>query len=86
MATKPVVGDSYTYSPSHGHGYGHNAKGDVLSAEMTELDLMPGTVITVHDINAEDGDRVHAEWVDAKELDRITAIDAAEFAADFKKA
>jgi hypothetical protein len=52
---------------------------------MTELDLMPDTIVTVIAVDAENSDRVHAEWVDAKGLDRVTSFDLAEFQTDFKK-
>ena len=85
MATKPVVGDTYIYAPKHGKGFGHSHKGDVLSAEMTELDLKPDTLVTVVDIDEESGGRVLVDWIDDKELPRITSIDPDEFGADFKK-
>lgn len=85
MATTPVVGNTYIYAPKHGTGYGHSHKGDVLSAEMHELDLKPDTVVTVVDIDEESGGRVLVDWIDDKELPRITSIDPDEFGSDFKK-
>lgn len=85
MATAPEIGDAYTYAPEHGSGFGHAHKGDALSAEMQELDMKPDTSVSVLDIDAESGGRVHVEWTDGKGLPRITSIDPDEFRADFRK-
>ena len=75
------VGDTYNYNPTHGNGYGHNAKGSELTAEMTELDLKPGTEVTY--LQDDDEGWALVEWVDGKDLDRITAIEPDQFANDF---
>jgi hypothetical protein len=85
MAQPPNIAEKFIYAPKHNNGHGHNAKGSELSAEMAELDLMPDTIVTVIAVDAENADRVHAEWVDAKGLDRVTSFDLAEFQTDFKK-
>jgi len=79
----PAIGSRWTYDPGHGQGFGESHLGSPLTAEMTELDLKPGKNVTVIDINEEDGGRIHAEWVDDVNLDRITSFDPDEFAADF---
>jgi hypothetical protein len=85
MPPAPPIGAEYTYSPPHGNAYGHHHKGSDLSAEMQELDLQPGTQVFVLDIDEESGGRVHVEWIDSKELPRITSVDPQEFNTDFKK-
>jgi hypothetical protein len=74
-------GDNLVYQPSHGNGYGQNARGEVLTAEMTELDLKPGTEV----IYMQDDDEGWAlvQWVDGVGIDRITAIEPAQFDSDF---
>jgi hypothetical protein len=78
----PQVGAPYTYEPSHGTGYGHSAKGQPLSAEMTELDLKPGMEVVVHSLDA-DSDWPIIEWTDDVGLGRMTTIDPDVFDADF---
>jgi plastocyanin len=74
-------GDKFIYEPSHGHGYGHAAKGQELTAEMTELDLKPGTEVTFLEYDQSDWPLV--EWVDGVGIDRITAIEPDQFSSDF---
>lgn len=85
MPPAPPIGADYTYSPNHGNSFGKQHKGSELTAEMTELDLKPGTATTVLDIEADTG-RILVEWIDDKEIGRITSIDQQEFNTDFKKA
>jgi ssRNA-specific RNase YbeY (16S rRNA maturation enzyme) len=85
MAQPPSIAQQFIYAPKHGKGHGQNAKGSDLSAEMTELDLKPDTIVTVIAVDSENADRVHAEWVDDKGLDRVTSFALAEFESDFKK-
>jgi hypothetical protein len=80
--TGKAVGGSVTYDPSHGHGFGHAALGDVLTAEMTELDMTPGTVGTYLEDDADSGWPLF-QWIDGKGIDRITTIDPDTWAADF---
>ncbi len=75
------AGDKLTYQPEHGNGYGHNALGQELTAEMTELDLKPGTEVTY--MQDDDEGWALVEWIDDKGLDRITAIEPDQFANDF---
>jgi hypothetical protein len=69
------------YQPGHGQGYGQNALGGELTAEMTELDLKPGTEVTY--LQDDDAGWALVQWVDGKDLDRITAIEPAQFDSDF---
>jgi hypothetical protein len=77
-----VAGDDYTYQPSHGNGFGENALGQALSAEMQELDLLPGTPVTVLELDAQSSWPL-VEWVDGKGLPRITTVEPNEFDSDF---
>jgi len=56
----------------------------VLTAEMTELDLKPGTPVTVHEIDPEGW--VIVDWVDDVSIGRLTAVEPVEFDADFTPA
>jgi hypothetical protein len=78
-------GDKFIYEPGHGNGYGHNAKGQELTAEMTELDLRPGTEVTFLEYDA-DSDWPLVQWVDGVGIDRITTIDPDAFFSDFTAA
>ena len=75
-------GQDYTYQPTHGKGFGHNARGSELTAEMTELDLKPGTPVTVLELDADSGWPL-VQWKDDVGIDRITTIEPGEFDADF---
>jgi plastocyanin len=75
-------GDLFTYTPDHGNGYGHNAKGQELTAEMTELDLKPGTQVRFLEYDA-DSLWPLVEWVDDQTIDRITTIEPDSFTNDF---
>jgi hypothetical protein len=80
----PNPGDKLVYDPGHGHGYGHAAKGQELTAEMTELDLKPGTEVTY--MQDDDEGWALVQWVDGVGIDRITAIDPDQFSSDFTAA
>ena len=67
-------GDKYNYSHPEGAGFGKNALGQDLSAEMTELDMADGTPVTVLELDADSGWPL-VQWVDAKGIDRITTIE-----------
>jgi hypothetical protein len=75
------AGDKLMYQPAHGTGYGHNALGQELTAEMTELDLKPGTEVTY--MQDDDQGWALVAWVDGVGIDRITAIEPDQFASDF---
>jgi hypothetical protein len=78
----PNPGDVYTYDPGHGTGFGANARGEELVKEMAELDLVPGTTVTVLELDAESGWPI-VQWTDSKGLDRLTTINPDEFEQDF---
>lgn len=69
----PAVGCRYQYSHTIGLAE-HHASG-ALSAEMAELDLHPGTEVTVHDVDVERGGLVLVEWADRGGNPRITSVD-----------
>jgi hypothetical protein len=75
-------GDKLMYQPQHGNGYGHNALGQELTAEMKELDLKPGTEVTLLEYDA-DSEWPLVQWVDDVGIDRITTIEPDTFASDF---
>jgi aminoglycoside N3'-acetyltransferase len=56
-----------------------------LTAEMTELDLKPGTVVTVHSLDAESAWPI-VGWTDDVGIDRLTSIEPAVFDSDFTPA
>jgi len=66
-------GDKFVYVHPEGAGYGQHAKGDVLTAEMTELDLTDGTEVTLLEYDADSGWPL-IEWTDATGINRITTI------------
>jgi len=76
------AGDKFMYQPAHGAGYGEAALGQELTAEMTELDLKPGTEVTFLEYDADSGWPL-VQWVDGVGIDRITTIDPAVFDSDF---
>lgn len=78
-------GDPFTYQPSHGNGYGHNASGAPLTAEMTELDLKPGTPVTFLEYDADSGWPI-IEWIDDTGIGRLTTIEPGTFNSDFTPA
>jgi hypothetical protein len=71
-------GDKFTYNHPTDAGYGEHALGAPLSAEMTELDLQDGMLVTVLEYDEVSGWPL-VEWVDTKGLDRITTIDPVTF-------
>lgn len=77
------VGDSLIYNPAHGLGYGHNARGEELTAEMHELDLKPGTPAELLDIDEETG-YVIVKWIDDIGIDRNTSVEPSQFDAEFE--
>lgn len=69
-----AIGEKYLYSHPDGKGFGEHAKGDVLTAEMAEIDLKDGTEVTLLEYDA-DLDWPIIEWVDGTGLGRITTVD-----------
>lgn len=79
-----VPGDKFVYDHPDDAGYGEQALGQPLSAEMQELDLKEGTEVSLLEYDAETGWPL-VEWVDDKGLDRITTIDP-QFLSNFTAA
>jgi hypothetical protein len=77
----PAPGDHYVYE--HSKGLGHEARGDVLTAEMNELDMQPGTEVVV--VVIDDAGWPIVNWTDQKGLDRMTAIETTTFGTYFTK-
>jgi hypothetical protein len=77
-----IPGNQYTYDPAHGTGLGHNAAGNPLTAEMSELDLVPGTTVEVLELDA-DSDWPLVQWTDGTGINRITTIEPNVFDQDF---
>ena len=69
-----VPGDKFTYNHPDQAGYGENALGTSLTAEMTELDLQHGAEVTLLEYD-QDTDWPLVEWTDAKGINRITTVD-----------
>jgi hypothetical protein len=70
-------GDKFIYAHPENKGYGEDARGEPLSAEMTELDLQDGMAVSF--LEYDDAGWALVEWVDNKGIDRITAIDPEVF-------
>jgi hypothetical protein len=81
----PEMGDKFVYSHESGAGFGAVAKGDVLTAEMDELDLKDGTEVEFIQLD-EDSAWPIVEWTDTTGINRITTIDPALFEANFHPA
>ena len=77
-----TVGATYRYAHELGLAEQH---ADELSAEMTELDMHPGTEVVVHDVDGERGGLVIVEWADRSNNPRLTSIDPALFAEWFEE-
>lgn len=78
----PVVGERLTYDHPQDLGFGEHHLGQPLSAEMAELDMVDGTVVTVLEFDAE-SDWPLVEWTDSKGINRITTIEPSFFDANF---
>ena len=76
-----TVGGTYRYVHELGLAEQHV---DQLSAEMTELDMHPGTEVAVHDVDDERG-RVIVEWSDRGGNPRMTSIEPDRFAEWFEE-
>ena len=83
MAASP--GDKFTYEHPEGAGFGEQARGEPLSAEMTELDLKSGQEVTFLEYDADSGSPL-IEWVDGVGIDRITTVDQIDFDLYFQEA
>jgi hypothetical protein len=79
----PLPGQEYVYNPPSELGFGEAALGQPLSAEMQELDLKPGTQVTMHSYEV-DSNWPIVEWVDGKGLDRMTTVQPSVFTRDFE--
>lgn len=79
---KMAPGDNVIYDPAHGQGFGENAIGAPITAEMSELDLKPGTTVLYLEDDADSAWPL-IEWVDGKGLDRITTVEPNAFLNDF---
>ena len=79
------AGDKFTYVHPEEKGFGEQAKGDVLTAEMAELDLKHGQEVTFLEYDADSGAPL-IQWVDGVGIDRITTIDPIDFGLYFQEA
>jgi hypothetical protein len=70
-------GDRFIFAHPDNKGYGEDAKGEQLTAEMTELDLKDG--MEVGFLQYDDAGWALVEWTDDKGIERITAIDPDTF-------
>ena len=81
-----VVAQQYTYTHPSGLGFGEHSLNEATSApitaEMKELDMADGTVVTVEALDESEGDSNGwpiVNWTDSKGLDRMTTIDPVTF-------
>lgn len=85
---EPNVGDIYRHAAEQGLAARARVAdvgvSDELSSEMTELDLQPGTEVTVAGYDDQRG-LVLVEWTDAQGNPRITSVTPDDFAANFVK-
>lgn len=72
------AGDKFIYNHPEGAGFGEQARGEPLTAEMTELDLKNGQEVTLLEYDAE-SEWPLIEWVDGVGINRITTIDPGDF-------
>jgi hypothetical protein len=79
MAT---YGDRLIYDHPDDKGFGEHAKGDALTADMRELDMVDGTEVT-YLADDEDSGWPLVEWTDSVGTPRITTIDPAIFDSNF---
>ncbi len=78
------AGDEFIHDSPDGTGYGHAARGEELTAEMTMLDLKNGTVVTY--MEDDDSGWHLVSWTDDLGIERITAIDPEYFGTNFTPA
>ena len=79
------TGDKYTFQHVSGAGFGEAARGEPLSAEMTELDLKDGQEVEFLENDAESGWPI-IQWTDGVGINRITTIDPELFESSFHEA
>jgi hypothetical protein len=78
----PEHGDQLVYEHPQGQGFGEAAKGITLTADMRELDMAHGTVVTFLEYDADSGWPL-VEWTDGTGIQRITTIDPVVFGSWF---
>lgn len=76
------VGEHYIYDHKFDEGLGQAARGQALTAEMTELDLVDGMLVEIAAIDEETGEPI-IHWIDSKMIDRMTTIITADFGQHF---
>jgi hypothetical protein len=77
------TGDRFAYGHPTGAGFGEAAKGEALTAEMSELDLKDGQEVVFMEYDA-DSDWPIISWTDAVGIERITTVDPALFDSNFQ--
>jgi hypothetical protein len=77
------VGDTLAYGHVDGIGFGELAKGEPLTAEMSELDLKDGQEVLFLAIDEDSGWPI-IEWTDATGINRITTVDPDIFDTHFQ--
>jgi hypothetical protein len=75
-------GTHFMYDHPDGAGFGEHHKGDVLTAEMNELDLKSGQSVILLEYDR-DTDWPLVEWIDSNGTNRITTIDPSFFGTYF---
>ena len=75
-------GTHLMYNHPEAKGFGEHHKGDVLTAEMTELDLKSGQSVILLEYDA-DTDWPLISWIDGTGIDRITTVEPSFFDANF---
>lgn len=83
MAATP--GDNLIYSHPEGMGFGEAARGEPLTAEMTELDLHDGDQVFFLELDADSGWPL-IQWTDGVGIGRITTVDPTFFDTYFTPA
>jgi len=78
-----AAGEEFIHDNPAGTGYGHSARGEELSAEMTMLDLKNGAVVQY--MEDDDAGWHLVSWVDDLGIGRITAIEPDYFASNFTR-
>lgn len=78
----PEYGDEYVYRHPRGYGLGKAAKGEPLTTDMHELDLVDGTTVKFLVYDVDSGWPI-VEWTDQAGNSRITTIDPVEFGSHF---
>lgn len=84
-------GEQYRYTGKRGLGQekriadpGIPEERNSLASDMADLDLPPGTVVTVLGDDA-DRDLTLVQWTDSNGTDRILSMEPGEFGSSFKK-